>query len=142
MSDMEKNRKLFAVQRNPSDLSGWTYLGRIVWDKLPDNLHVYLRNVGDAFTVDKGDRHIRYVNRGMVTASSKIPVIDFYKRKKPHVKLNGRGRPKKSVIPEEHCCECGVKLTLVEISHNNNARISRKKRICTPCSYRISKQKY
>ena len=60
--------------------SGWSYMGRTLLENLSDELQSKLKEVGSKTMVDKRDRWIQYVNRGLVTASSKKPVIDFYRR--------------------------------------------------------------
>ena len=64
----------------PYWISGWSYMGRIVFSRLSPELQDQLRNVGDSVTVKKRDRYIRYVNSGLVTASSKRSVVDFHRR--------------------------------------------------------------
>jgi len=65
---------------NPWWISGWSYMGRILLERLPPEVQNKLRNVGDATTVELKDRYIRYVNNGLLTASSKKPVIDWHRK--------------------------------------------------------------
>jgi hypothetical protein len=62
---------------------GWSYMGRVLLERLPPELQERLRKIGDAVTVNEGDRYIRFENRGLVTATLKRPIIDFYRRFKP-----------------------------------------------------------
>ena len=63
---------------------GWIYQGRVLLCNLPDYIAEKLRKEGDAATVTSFDRYTQYVHSGTVTASSKLTLIDFYRRfKKP-----------------------------------------------------------
>ena len=54
-------------------------MGRVLLERLPLALKSKLQNVGDAVTVDQGDRYIRYENNGLCTPSGRV-LIDFYRR--------------------------------------------------------------
>jgi len=55
-------------------------MGRILLARLSPELQEKLKTVGSAVTVAEKDRYIRYVNNGLLTASTKLPVIDFHRR--------------------------------------------------------------
>ncbi|MCD6241966.1 hypothetical protein J7K27_10755 [Candidatus Bathyarchaeota archaeon] len=65
---------------NPFWLSGWEYLSTVSIRMLPKELQEKLKNKGDAVTIKKWDRYIRYVNKGWVTATGRIPLIHIYRR--------------------------------------------------------------
>jgi len=73
------------VETGVGSLPGWSYMGRRLLENFPSEQREKLSNVGDAITVEEKDRYIRYVNRGLVTASGKRPIIDFYRRFKPRL---------------------------------------------------------
>ena len=65
---------------NPMWLSGWEFLSSVTINMLPKELQEKLKNRGDAVTIKKWDRYIRYVNKGWVSASGNIPIIFIYRR--------------------------------------------------------------
>lgn len=66
------------------ELRGWTYIGRTIMPRLEEDIQKAIPKMDDFFIKKYSRMTIRYVNSGNVTASSKIPVIDLYRR------LNGK----------------------------------------------------
>ena len=64
---------------NPWWISGWSYIGRILLERFSPEMQKKLKMVGSAVTIEEKDRYIRYVNNGLVTASSKKPMVDFHR---------------------------------------------------------------
>jgi hypothetical protein len=61
-------------------LSGWEFLSLVTINMLPKELQEKLRKKGNAVTIKKWDRYIRYVNKGWFSASGEIPIIFIYRR--------------------------------------------------------------
>jgi hypothetical protein len=75
---INKERDMFGchLKRKP----GWSFMGRVLLAQLDPAIQRDLQKKGDAVTLKERDRYIQYVNYGEVTASTKLAIINFYRR--------------------------------------------------------------